>query len=424
MMKRAALLVVICAVMVSLPGCARRDNEAKAVQASAQTPGGPLEKRPRNATAYEPMFPDQTRAPGVTTAAALKVDIIAKGLQLPWAVEPLPDGRLLVTEKPGQLRIVTMTGSISAPVTGVPAVRFSGQAGLLDVALDPDYANNHLIYLCYSEQRDGGSGIALAKARLVEPSNGSEAHLEEVRVIFRAMPTIESDRQLGSRIAFGKDGKLYLTLGERGIDEAVGQAQNLHSDFGKVARLNPDGSVPADNPFVGRADVLPEIWSYGHRDAQSLAVDGATGKIWSIEHGPRGGDELNLIQRGANYGWPIICYGIDYSGAKVGEGITQKEGMEQPVYYWDPVIAPSGMVVYHGAMFPEWEGSIFVGGLVGLKLVRLQMQNDRVTGEEWLLQDVGRRIRDVQQDQAGALYVLTESGNDSTLLRISRAEGS
>ena len=381
----------------------------------------PLETRPRNAVDYQPAFAGQTRAKGIQQSVAYEVQTVTSGLTLPWAVEQLPDGRLLVTEKPGNLRIITPDGVISPPVTGVPAVRYKGQAGLLDVALDPDYASNHTIYLCYSEQRDGGSGVALARAVLVEDSKG--AHLDQLKVIFHALPTIESDRQLGSRISFGKDGKLYLTLGERGITEAVGQAQNLLSDFGKVARLNPDGSIPKDNPFVGRSDARPEIWSYGHRDAQSLAVDPATGKVWSIEHGPRGGDELNLIKPGLNYGWPIICYGIDYPGTRVGAGITQKEGMEQPVYYWDPVIAPSGMALYSGDMFPEWKGSIFVGGLIGMKVVRLQMDGDKVVGEEWLLQDLHQRIRDVQQGNDGALYVLTESGEKSSLLRIVRRKG-
>ena len=410
----------------TLAGCARKapDSPVTAPQAAAAAAagGGPLETRPRNATDYEPMFPDQTRAPGVVSDIKLDIQVIARGLVLPWAVEQLPDRRFLVTEKPGQLRLLSADGKTSISVAGVPAVRYNGQAGLLDVALDPAFADNHIIYVCYSEQREGGSGIALARARLVEA--GAAAHLEDVKVVFRAMPTLESDRQLGSRISFGKDGKLYLTLGERGIAEAVGQAQDLRSDFGKVARLNADGSVPKDNPFVGRSDALPEIWSYGHRDAQSLAVDSVTGKVWSIEHGPRGGDELNLIRAGANYGWPIICYGIDYSGAKVGAGITQKEGMEQPVYYWDPVIAPSGMTIYRGTMFPEWQGSIFVGGLVGMKLVRLQMEGDRVKGEEWFLQDLHARIRDVQQGVDGAIYVLTESGPDSLLVRIARQAGS
>jgi len=420
-MRQAATLLIAAMVVAVLAGCVRKAPETTAADVAADA-GGPLEKRPRNATEFEPMFPDQTRAPAAPSHINLDVQVIAKDLVLPWAVEQLPDGRFLVTEKPGQLRIVSPEGKISAPVAGMPAVRFNGQAGLLDVALDPAYADNHVIYFCYSEQREGGSGIALARARLVE--EGQAAHLEDLKVIFRETPTIDSDRQLGSRIAFGKDGKLFLTLGERGITEAVGQAQDLRSGFGKLARLNADGSIPKDNPFVGRSDALPEIWSYGHRDAQSLAVDAVTGKVWSIEHGPRGGDELNLIVRGANYGWPVICYGIDYSGAKVGQGITRKEGMEQPVYYWDPVIAPSGMVVYRGAMFPEWQGSIFVGGLVGMKLVRLQMEGDRVKGEEWLLQDIGARVRDVQQGVDGALYVLTERGSDSTLVRIARQAGS
>ena len=416
--------IVLLLSAATLAGCARKapDSPVTAPQAAAAAAGGPLETRPRNATDYEPMFPDQTRAPGVVSDIKLDIQVIARGLVLPWAVEQLPDRRFLVTEKPGQLRLLSADGKTSISVAGVPAVRYNGQAGLLDVALDPAFADNHIIYVCYSEQREGGSGIALARARLVEA--GAAAHLEDVKVVFRAMPTLESDRQLGSRISFGKDGKLYLTLGERGIAEAVGQAQDLRSDFGKVARLNADGSVPKDNPFVGRSDALPEIWSYGHRDAQSLAVDSVTGKVWSIEHGPRGGDELNLIRAGANYGWPIICYGIDYSGAKVGAGITQKEGMEQPVYYWDPVIAPSGMTIYRGTMFPEWQGSIFVGGLVGMKLVRLQMEGDRVKGEEWFLQDLHARIRDVQQGVDGAIYVLTESGSDSLLVRIARQAGS
>ena len=245
-----------------------------------------------------------------------------------------------------------------------------------------------------------------------------------MKVIFHQLPDMVSDRQVGSRIVFGKDGKLYVTMGERGVEGAVGQAQDLHSHFGKVIRITGDGSVPKDNPFVGRADAYPEIWSYGHRNQQAMDVDPVTGDLWVIEHGPRGGDELNLIKRGANYGWPIITYGIDYPGNKVGEGITQKEGMEQPVYYWDPVIAPSGMIVYRGDMFPEWKGSIFVGGLVGMKVVRLQMRDGKVAAEQWLLQDRHKRIRDVQQGADGAIYVLTESGENSELLRLTRKKGS
>ena len=416
-------IAVATAAWLALSGSSRTLSAAAQVQAAVKTAAAssgdaPLETRPRNAVDYQPAFPGQTRARGIHDSVPYESQTITTALTLPWAVEQLPDGRLLVTEKPGNLRIVTQDGKLSPPVVGVPKVRYNGQAGLLDVALDPAYPANHTIYFCYSEQREGGSGIALAKAVLVEDAKG--AHLDKLAVIFHALPTIESDRQLGSRIAFGKDGKLYLTLGERGIETAVGQAQDLNSDFGKVARLNPDGSIPKDNPFVGRKDARPEIWSYGHRDAQSLAVDAATGKVWSIEHGPRGGDELNLIKKGANYGWPVICYGIDYSGAKVGAGLTQMKGMEQPAYYWDPVIAPSGMTIYSGAMFPEWKGSVFVGGLIGMKVVRLQMNGDTVIGEEWLLPDLRQRVRDVQQGVDGAIYVVTDNGQ---MLRIVRKKG-
>ncbi|HXC60734.1 MAG TPA: PQQ-dependent sugar dehydrogenase [Steroidobacteraceae bacterium] len=419
--------VVRCLMLATAAFLALSPNSrAEAAESKAVTPaaGGapasdaPLETRQRNAVDYQPAFPGQTRAKGIRNSVPYEVQIVTTALTLPWAVEQLPDGRLLVTEKPGNLRIVTLDGKLSPPVVGVPKVRYNGQAGLLDVALDPAFSRNHTIYFCYSEDRQGGSGVALARAQLVEDAQG--AHLNDVKVIFRALPTIESDRQLGSRIAFGKDGKLYLALGERGVTEAVGQAQDLTSDFGKIARLNLDGSIPKDNPFVGRKDARPEIWTYGHRDPQSLAVDSATGKVWSIEHGPRGGDELNLIKRGANYGWPVICYGIDYPGGKIGAGLTQKAGMEQPVYYWDPVIAPSGMAIYDGAMFPEWKGSVFVGGLIGMKVVRLQMKGDKVAGEEWLLPDLRQRVRDVQQGNDGALYVVTDNGQ---LLRIFRKKG-
>ena len=417
-MRAGSLLAAMLILGMAASCTSTTTSSAKAVATPVLNGDEPLETRARNAKDNFPAFPDQTRAPGIRHGVPVEVQTVAHGLNMPWAVEPLPDGRFLVTEKPGALRIVSANGTISPPVAGVPAVRNSGQGGLLDIALDPAFKANHVIFFCYSEQRVGGNGVTLARARLVEDAGG--AHLEDLQVIFRALPTIDSDRQLGSRIAFDKAGKLYLTVGERGIDSAVGQAQNLGSHFGKIVRLNADGSVPADNPFVGRSDALPEIWTWGHRDPQSLAVDPFTDKVWSIEHGPRGGDELNLLKRGANYGWPIICYGIDYPGTKIGAGITQMEGMEQPVYYWDPVIAPSGMLIYSGAMFPEWKGSVFVGGLSGAKLVRLQMKNDRVVGEEWFLQDKNSRIRDVQQGPDGAVYAVTETGTDSALLRISR----
>jgi glucose/arabinose dehydrogenase len=293
-------------------------------------------------------------------------------------------------------------------------VYFEGQGGLLDVALDPQFAGYRTIYWTYAEPRDGGNGTALAKGVL----SANDSAVENVQVIFRQMPTFASRLHFGSRIVFTPDGKLFLALGERSVPEARVHSQDLNSHFGKVVRLNLDGSVPEDNPFVGRSDAKPEIWSYGHRNIQAAALD-AEGKLWTIEHGPRGGDELNQPQAGLNYGWPVITYGIEYAGPKIGEGITAKEGMEQPVYYWDPVIAPSGMIVYDGSMFPEWQGNIFVGGLTSTKLVRLQMQDGKVVGEEWLLQDRGGRIRDVRQGPDGAIYIVTEAP-DGELLKLSR----
>nr|PZN65396.1 MAG: glucose dehydrogenase [Pseudomonadota bacterium] len=384
-----------------------------------QSPSGlgpPLETRERNGVDFEPAFEGQTRAPGIRNSVQLDVQEVATGLNMPWAVELLPDGRFLVTERPGALRIVGADGTISAPVSGLPQVYTQGQGGLLDVALDPDFATNHTIYFSYAEPRQGGNGTALARAVLQE--SGGQASLSGLTVIFRQMPTFESQLHFGSRIAFAPDGKLFLTLGERSLPASRVQAQDLNSHFGKIVRLNRDGSVPQDNPFVGRADAKPEIWSYGHRNVQAATVDSATGRFWEIEHGPRGGDELNLVQPGRNYGWPVITYGIDYPGPKIGDGITQKEGMEQPVYYWDPVIAPSGMIVYRHSLFPGWDGSILVGGLASTKLVRLQMDGERVAAEEWLLTERRARIRDVQQGPGGEIYVLTEEGNDSKLLRL------
>jgi aldose sugar dehydrogenase len=378
--------------------------------------GAPLETRPRNGTDYRPAFAGQTRIAGIDSKVALDVQVVAAGLDLPWAVELLPDGRFLVSERPGNLRIVSKTGQLSAPVKGLPQVSYKGQGGLLDVALDPAFARNQTIYFSFSEPRTGGNGTSLARARLVEDASG--ARLEDLKVIFQQLPTFESDLHFGSRIAFARDGKLFLSLGERALPAGMVQSQSLGSHFGKVVRLNTDGSVPKDNPFVGRNDAKPEIWSYGHRNVQAATVDTATGKLWTVEHGPRGGDELNQPQPGVNHGWPVITYGINYPGTKIGAGITQQTGMQQPVYYWDPVIAPSGMIVYHGDLFPQWKGSIFIGGLGGMKLVRLQMSGDRVVGEEWLLQDRSKRIRDVQQAPDGAIYVLTEEGDKSAILRL------
>jgi aldose sugar dehydrogenase len=412
------LVAASCALVACAPKVPEVVEETKPTPAAAPVPvptGPPLETNERNGVDYLPAFEGQTRVPGMNSGITLDVQVITPELDGPWAFELLPDGRYLVTERPGNLRIISADGKVSAPAKGLPKVAYAGQGGLLDVALDPNFATNKTIFWSYSEPRKGGNGTALAKGVLVEGADG--LRVDNVKVIFQQMPTFDSGYHFGSRIAFTQDGKLFLTVGERALPAAMVQSQDLNSHFGKVIRLNLDGSVPADNPFVGRADSKPEIWSYGHRNVQAATIDSATGKLWTIEHGPRGGDELNQPKPGLNHGWPVISYGINYPGDKIGEGITARTGMEQPVYYWDPVIAPSGMIVYHGEMFPQWKGSIFVGGLASMKLVRLQMDGDKVVGEEWLLTDRQMRVRDVQQGADGAIYVIGD-GPKSPLLKL------
>ena len=346
---------------------------------------------------------EQTRAPARTTKQPLKVETYAKGLVYPWGVAVLPDGRLLVTERPGRMRLIVKDGRLSPPLGNVPAVQAVGQGGLLDVTLGPDFISSKLVYFSFSEAReDGGSATTVARAQLVLDGDGGR--LDDVKVIFRQQPATGGSRHFGSRLVFARDGNLFITLGERGQGA---KAQHLDTHYGKVVRLRPDGSVPPDNPFVSKAGARPEIWSYGHRNVQAAALHPATGRLWTIEHGARGGDELNIPLAGKNYGWPVITYGRDYSGAKIGEG-TAKAGMEQPVYYWDPSIAPSGMAFYTGDLIPEWKGSLLVGALRGQALHRLALDGDRVVGEEVLLTSLGERIRDVRAGPDGALWLLTD----------------
>ena len=352
----------------------------------------------------------QPQAPRSPTPEAipgpLRAETVASGLDHPWALEFLPDGRIIVTERSGGVRIVDRTGRLSAPLAGVPAVAASGQGGMLDVALDPNFVENRLVYLSYAEP--GGratAGTAVARGRL------GEGALENVQVIYRQEPKVMGGNHFGSRLVFRRDGTLFVTQGERFNYRQ--QAQDLSSDLGKVVRINADGSIPRDNPFVGRSDARPEIWSYGHRNVQGAALHPETGQLWTVEHGARGGDELNHPEAGKNYGWPVITYGVDYSGMRIGEG-TAKAGMEQPVYFWDPVIAPSGLTFYTGDAYPGWKGSAFVGGLRGY-LVRLEMENGTVRREERYLSDVNERIRDVKQGPDGLLYVVTDADNGRVL---------
>ncbi|MEX2179995.1 MAG: PQQ-dependent sugar dehydrogenase [Gemmatimonadaceae bacterium] len=346
--------------------------------------------------------------PGFTDGV-VRVDTVASGLEHPWGLAVLPDGRFLVTERPGRVRLVSRDGKLSPPLAGVPAVAARGQGGLLDVALDPAFAQNATIYLSYAEPAGGGAaGTAVARARLTDTG------LQDVRVIYRQEPKVESGNHFGSRIVFRNDGTMFVTQGDRFSHRD--SAQDLSSGIGKIVRINTDGSIPRDNPFVGRANARPEIWSYGHRNVQAAALHPESGELWTVEHGAAGGDELNRPEAGKNYGWPVITYGRDYSGRSIGEGTT-KEGMEQPVYYWDPVIAPSGMTFYTGDAFPGWKGSILVGGLASTSLVRLTIADGRVTGEERYLGSMGQRIRDVQQGADGVLYLLTDAGR-GRLLRV------
>lgn len=340
----------------------------------------------------------------------ISVATVAEGLEHPWGLAFLPDGRMLVTERPGRLRLVGADGALSAPIAGVPEVYASGQGGLLDVALDPAFAENQLVYLSYSEPGGPGAGTAVARAKLAGD------RLEQLQVIFRQVPKLDSGQHFGSRLVFLPDGTLIVTLGDRNRREHIA---DLKSHVGKLVRINPDGSIPADNPFVGQAAYAPEIHSLGHRNAQGATLHPETGALWTAEHGARGGDEINMPEAGKNYGWPVISYGREYSGGKIGEG-TAKPGLEQPVYYWDPSIAPAGMTFYTGDKFPAWRGNLFVGALKFELLTRLTMEGNRVVAEERLLQDLDERIRDVVQGPDGYLYLLTDDG-DGRILRLAPA---
>ncbi len=337
-----------------------------------------------------------------SSAGPLSAETVAGGLANPWGLAFLPDGRMLVTEKPGRMRIATRDGKLSQPLGGVPKVAASGQGGLLDVAIDRNFEQNQTIYFCYADPVDGGAQTAMARARL----DGDK--LTEVKRIFRQEGQPSGGRHFGCRIVQAADGNLFLTTGDHGSYPK--EAQNLGNHIGKVIRIAPDGSVPRDNPFVGKSGARPEIWSYGHRNAQGAARHPQTGKLWLNEHGPRGGDEINIPEKGKNYGWPVIGFGVDYSGAKIHEG-TSKPGMEQPIKQWTPVIAPSGMAFYDADLFPKWKGSVFIGGLGARALVRLSLDGEKVTGEERILQDLRERIRDVRVGPDGALYLLTDNSS-------------
>jgi aldose sugar dehydrogenase len=384
-------------------------------QALKPTEGQPIESRPPEKSDDKPAFREQTRAP-YHASAPFRVTTLIDNLPAPWSLAFLPDGRILLTERlPGSLRILDTKGRLSEPVSGVidlksPAAK---DMGLLDVVLDPHFADNHRIFFTFYDFVDNtNSNTYVARARLDEAKNA----VSDAKVIFRAQPAMPSKRlggKSGGRIAIAPDGTLFVTIGDRSDSPPWDVAQRLDTDLGKIIHITPEGAPAPDNPFIGKPGVLPEIWAYGTRSQEGLTFDPATGRLWETEHGPRGGDELNIIEKGRNYGWPVIVHGIDYPGNAIGEGITHKEGMEEPVYYWDPVIAPSGLAFYSGTLFPKWRGSAFVGGLRGMLLSRLTIVNDKVVAEEPLLTELHTRIRDVRVGPDGAVYVLTDSGGSA-----------
>ncbi len=380
--------------------------------AACAQPAAPVTQGAPNVPEFHPAFPEQTRAPAMRSDVELSVETIATGLEHPWGVALLPDGGYLVTERPGRLRVVAPDGTLSPPVAGLPEVLAKGQGGLLDIALSPTFAEDRIIYWTYAKpMADGTSATAAARGRLAEDG----AAVTDVQDVFVQHPPSPTTNHYGSRVVPDGAGHLFVTTGEHQTQRERQFAQDLDKTYGKVVRVNLDGTPPADNPFAGRIDAIPAIWSLGHRNIQGAALD-ADRQLWIIEHGPKGGDELNRIEPGLNYGWPVIGYGENYDGSPVGEGITAREGLEQPRYYWDPVIAPGGMAFYDGAMFPTWRGDLLVGAMNPGALVRLRLDGDTVTGEERLLTNAGR-IRDVAVAPDGAILVLIDA-DDGALLRL------
>lgn len=423
-MRKPSFLFVstaLCTMLLAVPLAAQEvqepEPEPTASGNEGQAPGEPVETSPPNAENQQPAFKGQTRAPQPPEMPQVETTVVADGLPQLWAMEFLPDGSMLVTAKEGALQIVSPEGEAGPAIEGVPEVDGDGQGGLLDVALSPDFEESGRIFFSFSEPREGGNGTSVASGTLVRNDAGGGV-LEGVTVIFRQMPTYEGDLHFGSRLVVAPDGNLFVTVGERSDEPIRDQAQDIGSGLGKVFRIAPDGTAPSDNPFVDTEGALPEIWSFGHRNLQSAALD-REGLLWTVEHGPLGGDELNRPEGGVNHGWPIITYGLDYSGEPIGEGITASEGMAQPVYYWDPVIAPSGMAWYEGGEFPEWENSFLIGGLVSMGLVVVHLEGGKVAFEERV--PLEARTRDVKVGPDGAVYVITEADGTSQIVRLTRA---
>lgn len=402
-MTKSIFLILAGAVFV-FASCQKKSSETSdAVQTDSTA--APVETQKANSD-YKPAFAGQTRIGGVKSATAYEGKVLTEDLKNPWGITSLPDGRLIITEKAGTMRIATTDGKLSAPITGIPKVNSEGQGGLLGIRVDPEFEKNRMVYWVFSQALSGGNLTAVAKGKL----SADEKKIEGAAVIYQATPAYASNLHYGGRILFDKNADIIISTGERSDTVTRPQAQQLNSSLGKVIRITKEGKPVKGNPFEGKSGAKPELYSYGHRNVQGLALHPVTGDLWEVEFGPRGGDELNRIEPGKNYGWPTITYGIEYSGKKVGDSIQVKEGMEQPVYYWDPVVSPSGITFYSSDSIPEWKNNLFIGGLSSMHIARLIIENNKVVGEERLLSGEGQRFRDVTEGKDGALYAVTDQG--------------
>lgn len=400
------MLGIASGLIFMIASCSSSADSASKTETPADTAKlPPVETNAANSN-YKSAFQGQTRIAGVKTTTPFEVKVLNKDLKQPWGITSLPDGRFLITEKAGTMRIASLDGTLSDPLTGVPAVNSEGQGGLLGITTDPKFASNRMVYWTFSEKTPNGNLTAVAKGKL----SADNKAIENAQVIYQATPAYKGKLHYGSRILFDKTGNIIFSTGERSDLETRPQAQHLNSSLGKIIRITTDGKAAPGNPFIDQIDARPEIYSYGHRNVQGLAINPVTGDLWETEFGPRGGDEVNLIKPGKNYGWPIITYGIEYSGNKIGDAIQQKEGMEQPIYYYDPVISPSGITFYKGKAIPEWENNLFIASLSGTHVARLVIKDNKVVGEERLLVDEVQRFRDITQGKDGALYAVTDQG--------------
>ena len=400
-MNNAKHFIILAGALILTISCSKKDDQKPGTSYT----GAPVETNPANTT-YSPAFAGQTRINGTTTNTPYQSSIVTSALASPWGIAALPDGRLLITQKSGSMRIVTATGTVSSAITGIPSVNQANQGGLLGLCIDPQFSSNRMVYWVFSDNITGGTVTAVAKGKL---STG-ETSIENATIIYRGNPAANSDLHYGGRILFDATGNLMVSTGERSILSTRPLAQSVSASLGKIIRITTDGAAAPGNPAFSGTNPLPELYSIGHRNPQGLAIHPATGDLWEGEHGPRGGDEINRIQAGANYGWPTITYGIEYSGEPIGAPIQQQNGMKQPVYYWDPVIAPSGMTFYKGNSIPEWQNNLFVCSLSRTHIARLVIENNRVVAEERLLAGDNQRFRDITQTSDGTLYAITDAG--------------